>query len=167
LFVTSWIVAGLLRRGYSPVDDPISKLAALGADQRWIVTSGMTAFGLGCAVFAPALHGRARTALAVAAIASLGVAAFPCTEGCNGDAFTDKAHTVVAGILYLALTVTPVLHSRRPAPVVTSCVAGVALAMHVFGIGPGGLFQRIGLTTNDAWIVATALGLSRRSRSFR
>lgn len=167
MFVASWIVAGLIRQGYSPVDDPISRLAELGAENRWIVTSGMISFGVGCVLFAPQLSPRARTALTVAGLASWGVAAFPCTEGCGGSEFTDRAHGVAAGILYLALTLAPVLHSRRPSSVFTSVVAGIALTMHVAGIGPGGMLQRIGLTTNDAWIVATALGSRRLSRRAR
>jgi hypothetical protein len=161
-------VAGLIRPGYSPIDDPISRLAELGAVDRWIVTTRMVSFGVGCALFAPLLKKKARLALTVAAIASLGVAAFPCTEGCGGTvAFTDKAHTVSAGILYLALTLTPPLHSRSALSKATGIVAGIALSLHVLGIGPGGAFQRIGLTTNDAWIIATAINTNRRSRSVR
>ena len=142
--------------------DAISRLVEIGAPHRWIVTTGMVAFGLGCVYIAPAWPRPARLTLLLAGITSFGVAAFPCTEGCPGNgAFTDLMHSGMAAIHYGALLATPVLLSRSPLSVATTVIAGLALALHVFGPGPNGLMQRIGLTTLDLWLIGTAL----RSRS--
>ncbi len=160
LFVTSWIVAGALRRGYDPLEQAISRLAELDADHRWIVTTGMIAFGIGATVFAPALRPAARVTLLVAGIASFGVAAFPCSSGCPaGGAVTDLGHAVAAGLLYIAFALTPVLQSRAPLDLAATVIGGMTLVSHVGGIGPSGLMQRIGLTTLDAWMVLTAVRL--------
>ena len=138
----------------------------LGAPNSWIVRSGMIVFTAGCAALAPMLKPKARIALTTTAVASLGVTAFPCTEGCPGpETFTDTAHIVSAGLLYVALSATPVLQERTPYAVATTAIAGVALALHVTGLGPNGLSQRVGLTTNDLWLVVTALRLAATERN--
>ena len=160
MFATSWIVGGLLREGYDPINDAISELAALGTSRRWLVTSGMVSFGLGALAFSPELRGAARASLAVAGAASLGVAAFPCTEGCPGwGEFTDNGHAVAAGIHYVAFASTPLLASRSPVSRTAALIAAVALGSHVAGLGPNGLMQRIGLSTLDLWLAATAAGV--------
>ena len=162
VFATSWFVGGLLRDGYDPITDAISELAALGTSRRWLVTTGMVSFGLGALAFSPELGGRARASLAIAGAASLGVAAFPCTEGCPGAGegeLTDAGHAVAAGLHYLAFTSTPLLASRSPVSRAAALVAAIALGSHVAGLGPNGLMQRIGLSTLDAWLVGTAVGV--------
>ena len=156
------MVAGALRSGYDPVTDAISRLAELGAPNRWIVTSGMVAFGLGVLAFAGLLQRAATTALIVAGLASFAVAAFPCTQGCpGGGSFTDVAHVVAAAAFYVSFVLVPLLHHRRGPAVAVAIVAAVALALHGGGIGPNGLLQRVGLTLLDAWLLVTALGYVR------
>ena len=174
VFITSWVVAGLMRDGYDPVTDAISRLAELGAPNRWIVTTGMVSFGVGCLVFAPVLR-RSSTAasisMVVAGIASLGVAAFPCTAGCPGpDGFdTNLGHVVSAGIHYLAFGAVPFLVARRVEGryrsfcLVAGLCASLALGAHAAGLGPNGLLQRTGLTILDLWLVLTGLGAARSS----
>lgn len=157
-FVTAWAVLGAIRKGYNPLDDAISQLAELGAPRREWMTGGIVAFGLGAVSFAPALGGRAGVALATAGVGSFGVASFPCTEGCPGAGeLTDTGHAVAAGLHYMAFVLTPVLASRKRSSVLASAIAAVALGMHVGGLGPNGLMQRIGLSTLDLWLVAAAL----------
>ena len=156
------MVAGTLRPGYDPVTDAISRLAELGAPNRWIVTSGMIAFGLGALVFAGLLRRSAAVALVIAGLSSFAVATFPCTQGCpGGGSFTDVAHVLAAAAFYVAFVLVPLLHHRRGPVVVVALVAGAALALHGGGVGPNGLLQRSGLTILDAWLVVTALGYAR------
>lgn len=162
-FVLAWTILGSIRKGYNPLEDAISQLAELGAPHRELMTAGIAAFGAGSLAFAPTLGGRAGVALAVAGAGSLGVAAFPCTEGCPGmGEATDTGHVIAASIHYVAFAATPVLASRKRSALIASAVGGVALAAHALGIGPNGLMQRIGLTTLDAWIVGAAVQHLRR-----
>ena len=170
-FITSWVVAGILRRGYDPVNQSISELAALDTPNRLIVTSGMVVFGIGAQFFAAELRRRGQkrvsTAMTLAGLSSLGVAGFPCTLGCPGagTSFLDTGHAVMAGIHYATFTAAPLLLSfeesasnrRRTFSAVIAIVAGAALTAQVMGWGPNGLMQRIGLTTNDIWMMVMAL----------
>ena len=170
-FISSWLVAGALRRGYDPIDQAISELAALDTPNRLIVTSGMVIFGLGSQFFASELRRRGQKrvglAMTLAGLSSLGVAAFPCSEGCPGagTSFTDTGHAVAAGLHYATFTAAPLLLSfdesarggHRTFSALAAIVAGLALSAQVLGIGPNGLMQRIGLTTNDVWMIVTAL----------
>ncbi|MEA2435232.1 MAG: hypothetical protein QOG54_2689 [Actinomycetota bacterium] len=172
VFVTSWVVAGAIRPGYDPVTDAISRLAELGAPNRWIVTTGMVTFGLGCLVFAPVLRSASTAgavAIVIAGFASFGVAAFPCTHGCPGpDGFdTNLGHVIAAGVHYIAFCSVPFLVARvttgryRSLSLVAGFCAALALGAHVTGLGPNGLFQRIGLTILDLWLVLTGLRAAR------
>jgi hypothetical membrane protein len=161
-FVASWIVAGSLRDGYSPMHDAISRLAELGAPHRWIVVAGMVAFGLGALVSAGLLSRPATIAMTIAGISSFGVAVFPCTAGCPGpETVTDTAHIVFAGAHYVALVLVPILQSRSKFARAVTTIAGTALSLQVLGFGPNGAMQRIGLTTLDAWLVITAFKAAR------
>lgn len=167
-FITSWLIAGSLRAGYDPVHDAISQLAEIGAENRWIVSSGMVTFGGACLAFAPCLRRPAATSLTMAGAASIAVAAFPCTEGCPGAVTpTDLGHTISAGIHYVAFALTPLLQDRKPTTIALALAAGGALLAHGTGVGPNGLLQRIGLTTLDAWLLLTALETLRRGRPSR
>ena len=159
------MIAGALRQGYDPVNDAISRLAELGAENRWIVSTGMVTFGGACLAFAPRLRRPAATSLTIAGLASFGVAAFPCTEGCPGPSTpTDVGHSVSAGIHYVAFALTPLLHERKPLDVALAVLGGAALLAHGTGIEPNGLWQRVGLTLLDAWMIAAAAKLLRERR---
>jgi Protein of unknown function (DUF998) len=162
--VTSWVVAGALRAGYDPVHDAISRLAEIGAPDRLIVTSGMVIFGLGCLIVAPGWERAPRIALLVAGLSSFGVAAFPCTEGCPGSgSLTDTMHSVMAGIHYVALVTTPFLAGPAFWGPAAAVLAALALSAHVWGPGPNGLMQRIGLTTLDVWLIGRVVSERRES----
>ncbi|MDQ3954657.1 MAG: DUF998 domain-containing protein [Actinomycetota bacterium] len=174
-FVSSWTIAGAVRAGYDPVEDAISRLAEIDAPHRWLVSSGMVAFGICALAFSSAWkddHPGGAGALAAAGLTSLGVAAFPCTEGCPGPGeFTDTAHGVVAGAHYFSFALAAVLSAWEAGKLgrvryarwsrLAAGAGGVFLLLHVTGLGPNGLFQRLGLTTLDAWLAGSALSALR------
>ena len=167
-FVAAWAIGGVVAEGYSPVDDPISRLAAVGATTRPLMTAGFLGFGVGMAAFAgglrPSLPGPAWVAALAAGACTVGVAAVPL------DAGRDDLHGLLAGLGYTALVAVPVLAARPLArfdgreAVAATIVATVAAACLVASVttGPDGMLQRLGLTAVDAWLAVTAVRLWRR-----
>lgn len=168
-FVAAWAIGGAVAEGYSPVEDPISRLAAVGATTRPLMTAGFLGFGAGMTAFAAgvrtSLAGRAWVAALAAGACTVGVAAVPLDGG------RDDLHGVLAGLGYAALVAVPALAARplaradRGDAAVATLVAAVAAACLVASAttsGPDGLLQRLGLTTVDAWIAVTAVRLWRR-----
>lgn len=165
------VIAG---EGYSAVADPISRLAAADADTRPLMTAGFVVFGVSLPVFATALRRVAGDGPAAAAaatgLATLAVAALPLDR----SAAVDSWHGVAAGVGYIALAATPLLAAgplrRRGwsrlagAGVVAGVTSLVALGLSSTAL-PTGLFQRVGLTVTDVWIMATAAVLLREQRS--
>lgn len=169
-FVTAWAVGGLQRDAYSPLDDPISRLAEIGASTRLSMTSGFVVFAFGVGSYALALRrylpGPAWMAAAATALATLGVAATPLGAG------VDTAHGVAAAAGYVALSATPLLatpaiwRAGRRRAAAMSVVVGVLAAASLAGtvvLESRGLWQRTGLTIADAWIVASAVAMVRPS----
>jgi hypothetical membrane protein len=169
-FVTAWAVNSAATKGYSPVDDAISRLAAVGTTTRPFMTAGFVCFGLSVPLYGSALRRHIRGPAWLAAmstgIATLGVAAFPL----DVSSTIDTVHGVMATIGYVTLAATPLLAARPLAEdghreaaalsLAAAAVAGLSLAATV--IGPAhGLFQRIGLTTGDIWLAASALAMLR------
>ncbi len=161
--------------GYSIVDDAISRLAAVGADTRPLMTTGFIAFGVGLPLFAVALRrvirGIAWMTAAATGLSTLAVAAIPLEQSAAADSW----HGIAAAIGYVTLAATPLLAvrpllergCRRLARlgVVSAAVSIASLLLSATQL-PTGLFQRIGLTAVDIWIVASALAIvSARPRS--
>lgn len=172
-FIGAWAIgAATTSASYSVIDDPISRLAAVGADTRGLMTAGFVTFGVSLPVFASALRsavpGRAWIAAAATGLATLGVAAAPLDRS---DAI-DRLHGVFAGIGYLTLAATPLLAAspllalghRRLAlsGLAAGLTSAVALALTTTSL-PTGLCQRIGLTVSDLWIIAAAVTIAGRS----
>ncbi|HYN32397.1 MAG TPA: DUF998 domain-containing protein [Ilumatobacteraceae bacterium] len=170
-FIGAWFIAALATSmPYSSIDDAISQLAAVGADTRWLMTAGFVTFGLSLPVFAWALRatvgGRAWITATATGLATLAVAAAPLDRSDT----VDRLHGIFAGIGYLTLSATPLLAAspllalghRRLAHwgLAAGVASATALALTTTGL-PTGLFQRIGLTVSDAWIIATALAIRR------
>lgn len=168
-FIGAWALLGARRPGYDPVTDHISRLAAAGVAERPAMTAGFVAFGLGMPVYSLALRrslpGWSWATAATTGLATLGVAAFPL-DGPAGDG----AHAVAAGVGYATLAATPLLaagglrragHSAAArVSALTGVVSGACLLATV--VGPAtGLFQRLGLTVGDAWIVTSAVVILR------
>ena len=155
-FVGAWVVGSILRRsdGYSPIDDPISRLAEVGVSTRPLMTAGFVTFGVAVPAFAladrQALGAPATAALVVAGLGTLGVAATPLHPV---DDVPLHAVAAIAG--YVGLAAAPML-SRSDRSVPLGVVSALCLAATGLG-GPHGLLQRAGLTIVDAWIVRRAL----------
>jgi hypothetical protein len=165
VFVAAWTVGGVVTEGYSPVDDAISRLAAVGAPSRPLMTAGFLGFGVGMAAFATGLRtslaGPAWLAALAAGACTAGVAAVPLDAGYDG------LHGALAGAGYAALVAVPAtaarpLGRRGTVAVVVALIAGACLLASVVVDGPNGLFQRLGLTLLDAWVAVIALRLWRR-----
>ena len=56
VFITAWAVLGARTDGYSPVDDPISRLAAVGAPTRIPMTAALVAYAIGLGAYAGQLR---------------------------------------------------------------------------------------------------------------
>jgi hypothetical membrane protein len=156
-FVGCWVVGGALTDGYSPVDDFISELAGSGASTRPLMTTGLVVFAAGVSAFARGLPKPARIVGYVNAAATLGIAAFPLHAG------IDHLHALAAGTGYASLALMPVLAARARgrsaaiASVAVGLLAGASLLASAMTDTTNGLFQRVGLTIVDAWIVVSAL----------
>jgi hypothetical protein len=170
-FVGAWVVgAALTSAPYSSVDDAISRLAAVGTDTHGLMTAGFVTFGLALPMYAWALRsavpGRAWITATATGLATLAIAAAPLDRS---DA-VDRLHGIFAGLGYVTLAATPLLavrpllamgHRRLAlSGLVAGIASAIALALTTTPL-PSGLFQRIGLTVSDAWIIATALAISR------
>lgn len=156
-FITAWAVLGARQEGYSPVDDPISRLAAVGSPSRAAMTAGLVGFAVGVGAFSTTLPRRPAVAAAVTAAASVGIALTPLDSSVGG-----APHAAAAGIAYLSLAALPLLGSRTAAGRATGVLCGGLLLASVVAPGATGALQRAGLTVGDAWIVATALSRLRR-----
>lgn len=173
-FVGAWAIGSIVKDGYSPVADAISRLAEQGASTQPLMTAGFLGFGLLMPIYArglgQALHSRAvQVAVTASAVATLGVAAFPLTA--EGGTPTDTLHNVAAGVAYAANILGPIAaapHLRSTAARRSSyALAAVMTAVLVGSVTLDdltGLLQRTGLTLYDAWAVALALTvLGRRA----
>lgn len=168
VFVSGWVFAGAATPGYSPVDDAISDLAAVGASTRVVMTIGFVGFGCGLIAFGAALReirfGRAWIAAVATGGATLGVAAFPLGGWPGGDG----VHATFAGLGYATLVALPWLAARplallgkrgwAGASILTSAVAAAFLLASTLETDHG-LWQRLGLTVGDTWIVITATAI--------
>ena len=168
-FVGAWSILGASRSGYSPIHDPISRLAAVGAPTRPAMTAAFLVYGIGVSLYATELHAAlpagAALAAATTAVATVGVAATPL-----GSALGGAAHATCAAVAYAGLALMPIAASRvlarqgrRRASSVSFAVGLVSAASLLASVlfpRWAGLFQRAGLTVGDAWIVATAIWLS-------
>lgn len=174
-FIAAWWALGSTSSGYSPIHDPISRLAAIDAPTRPVMTAGLLVFAAGVVAYVPVLRTRfsagAARAATITALATVGIAAFPL-GGIGGD----EVHAVVAGVAYAAWAATPLLagraqleHGDRTAATVsiaTGIAVAVMLTVSVVVQDGTGLTQRLGLTLGDLWVMASA-AVALRSASPR
>ena len=152
------------------VNDAISRLGAVGAETRALMTAGFVSFTVCVLIFSfslrAALPGGAWIAAASTAIATLGVAAFPLDH----SATVDTLHGLSATIGYVTLAATSLLASRqlrvqgdrRAATVSVLAGTATALCLAATILGPAdGLFQRLGVSIGDLWIVAASVRMLR------
>ena len=133
------------------------------------MTTGFIAFGVGLPLFSIALRravdGQAWITAAATGLAILGVAATPLERSST----VDSLHAVFAGLGYATLAATPLLAARpllrrghhwlARSGIVAGVVSAASLALTTTSL-PTGLFQRIGLTTTDAWVAACAVAIA-------
>jgi hypothetical protein len=150
-FVAAWAALGAGAAGYDPTRDAISRLAALGAPTRPGMTAGLVALGAGMALYGLAVRPDPAWPLPVVNGAiTLAVAVLPL----DGD--YDTAHGVAAALGYLTLAAVPVAVGRRPLAIAIGLAAGACLLL-TLALDRDGLFQRLGLTIAQAWVVVSAL----------
>ena len=163
-FVTAWAALGAGASGYDPTRDAISRLAALGAPTRPAMTGGLLALAAGMGLYGVAVRlcpPRGRQPgpgwlLPVAnGVATVAVAALPL-GGRN-----DGAHGVAATLGYITLAAVPAVVGRRPLSMAIGLVSALCLVLTVLADDRDGLFQRLGLTIAQAWVVVSALALLR------
>lgn len=171
-FAGAWLIGSLTTDGYSMVNDAISRLAAVGADTRVLMSMGFVTFTVGVLAFAKALRsavpGAAWISATATAIATLGVAVFPLDHSSTVDA----VHGVAATTGYITLAATSLLAAPqlrelgRPRAAAVSRVAGLSTAFCLGAtiFGPThGLFQRLGVSIGDLWIIVASFELLRTS----
>lgn len=177
LFIGAWVAAGLATPGYSAIESPISELAAVDAHTRLPMTAGLAAYALGVGGAAWPLRRLVGTPSAIAmgasAVLTVGVAAVPL--GISSTA--DVLHAVIAALAYAATVAIGLLAGLSllrggervgAVAIVVAAVSAVFLVASALDAAPG-LFQRLGLTTTDAWLIGLAIvgaarGVRERSR---
>ena len=178
LLIGGWTAAAARQQGgFDPVERTISDLAALGADDRWLMTGALAGLGL-CHVTTAAALGDAATAgrlvLAGGGIATVLVAVFPLPADGSGSV----PHTAVATVAFLALSVWPALAARRTSvgPLLRPLPAAAATATLLgclawFGVqlraDEGvGLAERVTAGLQSLWplAVTTTVALAVRHR---
>lgn len=175
-FIAAWTVAGARKTAYSVVDDPISRLAAIGASTRPLMTAGLLVYAAGLAGYGAAAAEDGDTdelgwwpAALVCAIATAGVAVTPL-EGQLGG--IPHAATAVTGYAALAaIPATAAVRLRRAGrsglsriAAVTAAASAACLTVSVVADPATGAWQRAGLTVGDAWLIATGARAALRRR---
>lgn len=167
-FVAAWATAGALAKGYSPVQESISRLAAVRAPTQRLMTAGFVCFGVAVPAYGVALRdsleGRAWLAATVSGFATLGAGAFALDR----SSAIDRVHYGLAVVGSSSLALTPILASQSlsargygragAASRLVGVLSGACLAAPAF-FPAEGLLQRIGLTLAEGWLAASAVAI--------
>jgi Protein of unknown function (DUF998) len=133
VFTAAWVAGTLVQDGYSARREDVSALAALTADDAWIVITGLVVTGVLTAAFAPALHlavgagrgsrlGPALVALGGIGVIGLGLLRNDCsslTAACQarvdaGDvSWQHTAHDALSGPVFALAVVAPAVLTLR------------------------------------------------------
>lgn len=178
--VGGWtIAAGRQPAGFDSIRDTISSLAALGATDRWIMTSALTGLGVSYVVTGLGLRpaGRiGRSLLVGGGLGTLLVAAFPQPVRGNGI-----SHTIAATLAFTALGAWPAFAARRrtAVPLLTRRASGAATAV-MFGLllwfvlevngSQRGLAERSAALAEALWplmVVLSTVLVGRKARNHR
>jgi hypothetical protein len=182
-YIGGWAVAGAVREGYDPREQAISELFEVGApwSSRGLVVGGLLLSGAALIAFGPALDrglpGRGRLGpvlVVVSGVFTVLVVGAPCSPECpgTGTAWNDTAHTITAGVGYVALVLAPLAFAwrlRHAAPRLSAwswALGGLAVAafmIRYLGVVPRwpGLQQRLFNTVADLWYLLVAIWLLR------
>lgn len=164
--MAAWAGLGAGAGGYDPTRDAISRLAALGAPTRPAMTAGLVALAAGMGLYGLAIRpgpsgpgsgvkGAGWLVPVANGVVTLAVAALPL------GGRVDAAHGLAAALGYLTLAAIPPLVGRRPLSVAIGLVSALCLLLTVLAEDRDGLFQRLGLTVAQAWVVVSAARLVR------
>ena len=169
-FIGGWLVGGARTPGYSPIDDAISRIAAIGAPNRELMTTAFVAYGASVIVGSTALRSsplqRTWALAAVNGAATVAVAALPLEHSTAMDTW----HGVAAGVGYVSIaalqlsSVGPLRstgHERAAALALAGGVVTGAALVATTVSEANGFWQRLGLTVGDVWLVATGIALFR------
>ncbi len=157
----AWVLAGLLTDGFDPVRQSISQLQRDGAATAGVMTAAFAAFAVGGLAFARLLPPLPRTALRVAAVATLGAALSPLGEVRGGR--QDALHLAFGATGYASLSLLPLLAARslRGWPRRLALLAGAVTTGCLLGTVPAdavsGALQRAGFLSAHLWLMGTAL----------
>jgi 8-oxo-dGTP pyrophosphatase MutT (NUDIX family)/hypothetical membrane protein len=130
----STVAAGLQPRSYNPVADTISVLAAVGAVDRWVMTSALVGVGVGYLVTGLALRPAARAGrliLIVVGVATVLVALNPERAGHGGS----LPHTFWAATGFIVMAAWPVAGRVRGSRVPYGLRPAVAISATVVMLG--------------------------------
>jgi hypothetical membrane protein len=173
LLIGGWELAAARQPGgFDPVIETISALAADGATDRWIMTTGLAGVGVCHMITALGLRSAAvpgRLLLAAGGAAAVAVAAFP--QPVSGDA---PGHLAAAAITFPALSLWPALAGRPGAgspgrAVSLAAASGLLGLLGWFGVEFArdgahiGLAERALAGTQSLWPLAAVLLARRRS----
>ena len=167
-FIAAWATAGALTKGYSPVQESISRLAAVRAPKRQLMTAGFVCFGVAVPAYGVALRkslaGPAWAAATVSGVATLGVGTVPL----GTSALFERVPYGLAVLGSSSLALTPILASQglsargygraALASRLLGALSGACLAAPAFSQAEG-LFQRVGLTLAEGWLAASAIAI--------
>lgn len=173
-FIGGWVIGGGRTPDYSPINDAISRIAAVGAPNQNLMTAGFIAYGASVIVGSTALRAsplrRCWWLAAVNGAATIAVAALPLDHSTTVDTW----HGVAAGIGYASITALPIVsagplrelgHDRAATlAIIGGVTSGVCLVATTV-TDANGFFQRFGLTVGDVWLVAAGIALFRGGRS--
>jgi hypothetical membrane protein len=179
LLIGGWTAAAARQQGgFDSVERTISDLAAIGADDRWLMTGALAGLGICHVTTAAALRDAAtagRAVLAAGGAATVLVAVFPLPADGSGSV----PHTVVASAAFLALSVWPALAARRDAvgPLLRPLPSTVATAALLgcltwFGVqlradDGVGLAERVTAGAQAVWPLAVTWGAALAARRRR
>ena len=168
-FVSAWAIGGARTPGYSPVHDAISRLAAIGAPSRPLMTAGFVAYGaavlVGSATLRRSFLARAVPAVVVNGLATWAVAALPLDRSDGGDV----AHGVAATVGYVSLAAVPALAAgplarqghRWAARVSVAAAVAIGACLVLTTVADAkGLAQRTGLGLGDVWLIVAGVALA-------
>lgn len=152
LLIGGWTLAAARQPGgFDATTETISALAASGAADRWIMTTGLAGLGACHVITALGLRPAAppgRLVLAAGGLATVLVAGFPQPAGGSS-----AAHVLAAAVAFPALSVWPALARRRKSAWLP---AGVSVGAAVVLLGLLGWFGA------ELYGGGTRLGLSER-----
>ncbi|HEX2297961.1 MAG TPA: DUF998 domain-containing protein, partial [Pseudonocardiaceae bacterium] len=173
LLIGGWQLAAARQPGgFDPVRQTISALAAHGATDRWIMTTGLAGVGVCHVVTAVGLRSAApagRVLLATGGAATVAVAAF--SQPLNGDS---SAHVTAAAVAFPALSLWPALAwrpGRSPSRTVSLVAASGLLALlgwfgldYFTGSSRIGLSERVLAAAQSLWPLAAVATVLLRPR---